>query len=410
MESPGTPSSTSFPPLEQCAAENIAAAVESLKLGPAYADYAKKIIEQGIDGFTLVDLLESPNADDLINQCLLELGVSLLAHRTRLKRLFKDMHPRAVAADRFPAPAHDGTEERALWLKACLILEACAKGVKPFVGQVMQRLHSRVIENVKSDVVRDLGACEDAEWDCSACDDADDPKFTENAPVALTIRTMDSKGVTDCGVAHELKPHALKPCRLTNIPAGCFPDCDGVSPALPLLLCPNPADIDNSKSSTFLLLHCLQPAPTEPHLTPFVVTRCEPSEPALQFHAVLCRSWPGHTARLVQSFLSQQPPPIVRANARGEFPELSFAFWSLQSRGQGFKEEKHGVKSGHILRFENSLPPGIQRGSRYLVTNATDFCFNICGPILTPISPLTAEAYPGDVAPLVVIRRSPIGR
>jgi hypothetical protein len=73
----------------------------------------------------------------------------------------------------------------------------------------MQRLHSRVIENVKSDVVRDLGACEDAEWDCSACDDTDDPRFTENAPVVLTIRTMDSNGIADCGLPHYLKPHAL---------------------------------------------------------------------------------------------------------------------------------------------------------------------------------------------------------
>jgi hypothetical protein len=404
MESPGTSTSPPSLPLEQCRTENISAAVESL--GPAYADYAKKVTEQGIDGPCIVDLLESPNADEF-NQVLIELGVSLLAHRTRLKRLFNDMH-------RFTARVHDDAVERALWLKACLILEACAKGVKPFVGKVMERLHRQVIENVKSNVMRHLGACEDAEWNCSACTDAHDSKFTENVPVALTICTMDSNGVMDCGIAHELKPHVLKPCRLKSIPAGCFPDRDGVSPALPFLLCPNPADIDNPKSSTLLLLHCLQPALTEPHLKPFVVTRCEPSEPALQFHAVLCRSCPGHTAQLVQSFLSQQPPPIVRANALGEFPELSFAFWSLQSRDQGFKEFKHGVKKGHIVRFdggeENRLPPRIKRGSHYLVTDHKDFSFSICGPILTPTSPLTAEAYPADDAPLVVIRRSPIGR
>jgi hypothetical protein len=281
----------------------------------------------------------------------------------------------------------------------------------------MQRLLSRVVENVKIDVVRDLGACEDVDWDCRACDDADDSKFTENAPVALTIRTMDSNGMADCGVAHELKPYALKRCRLTSIPASCFPDCDGVSPALPLLICPNPADISNPKSSTFLLLHCSQPIPTEQHLTPFVVVRCEPS-PAVAFYAVLCSSRPGHTAHLVQSFRSKQSPPIIRANARGESPELSFAFWSLESDDQGFKEFKHGVKSGNILRFQGGkegaglgwLPPGIKRGSRYLVTDHKDYSFTICGPILTPISPLTADSYPGNHAPPVVIRRSPIGR
>jgi hypothetical protein len=387
-------------PSAQRTTEDVAAAVESL--GPAYADYAKKIIEHGIDGQCIVELLESPNADEF-NQFLVELGVSLFAHRTRLERLFNDMRP----------PVHDNAVERALWLKACLIVEECAKGVRPFVGQVMQRLHSRVIENVKSDVVRDLGACEDAEWDCSACDAADDVKFTENAPVALTVLTMDSNGIADCGLPHYLKPHALQQCRLKNIPPGFFPDCDGVSPALPLLMCPNPAD-NNPKASTFLLLHCFRLAPAVPHLSPFLVTRCEPSEPALQFHAVLCDSRPGRTAPLVNEFLLQKPPPIIRANRRGEFPELSFAFWSLQSRDQCFIEFRHGVKPGHILRFdggeENRLPPGIKPGSRYFVTSATDFSFNICGPIVTPISPLTAESYPADGAPLVVIRRSPIGR
>jgi hypothetical protein len=402
MESPGipgTPSPRSLRPLEPCTTEHIAAAIEAL--GPAYTGYAKKVIEQGIDGVTLVEILESQNEDEL-NQFLVELGVSLFAHQKRLKKLFNDMHQ-----IRFTPPVHDDAVERALWLKACLILEVCAKGVKPFVGKVMERLLGRVIENVKSDVVRDLGACEDAEWDCSACDGADDAKFTEKTPVALTICAMNCNGIADCGSPHELKPHELQPCRLKSIPDACFHDCDGVSPALPLLLSPNPADIDRPDSSTFLLLRCLPPIPTEPHLTPFVVTRCDPSEPALQFHAVLCDSRPGHTAQLVESFLSQKPPPLVCGN-------VAFAFWSLALNGSKVSERKHGVKNGHILRFdvgeENSLPPGIQPGSRYLVTAATDFCFNICGPILVPISPLTAEAYPADGAPLVVIRRSPIAR
>jgi hypothetical protein len=274
----------------------------------------------------------------------------------------------------------------------------------------MQRLHQQVLRNVKQDVMRDLGECEDADWDCSACLDADDTKFTEKTSVALTICAMSCNGIADCGLPHELKPHELQPCRLKNIPDACFPDCDGVSPALPLLLCPNPADIDNPRSSTFLLLHRSQPTPTEPHLTPFLVTRCEPSEPALQFHAVLCCSCPGHTAHLVQ-----QQSPTTRANSRRDVPEMLFALWSLQQIGESeFNEVKHGVKRGHILRFdggkENCLPPGIQPGSRYLVTAATDFCFNVSGPILAPIAPLTAESYPADGVPLVVIRKSPIAR
>jgi hypothetical protein len=127
--------------------------------------------------------------------------------------------------------------------------------------------------------------------------------------------------------------------------------------------------------------------PVGSYLAPFVVARCQPREPALQLHAVLCCSRPGHTAALVKSFCLQQALP----EARGE---LSFAFWSLESRGSEFHESRHGVKQGHVLRFDvgegSVLPPCIAQGRRYLVTNATDFSFNICGPIISPISPMTS--------------------
>jgi hypothetical protein len=116
----------------------------------------------------------------------------------------------------------------------------------------------------------------------------------------------------------------------------------------------------------------------------------------------------------VKSFLLQQQPPVLRTNARGELPALSFAFWSLKSTENEFMETKHGVKNGHILRFdsvhENALPPGVVQGCRYLVTDATDFSFNICGPIICPIFPLTSESFPPDVAPMKAIRTSPVGR
>jgi hypothetical protein len=396
----------SSPPLALRSKENIAAAVGSL--GTEYKNYAAKIIEQGVDGPCLCDLLESPDPGDF-KQFLDDLGASLAAHRTRLKTLFNSIHPRVTATN----PAHDDANERALWLKACLILEACTKGIRPFVGKVMQHLHRRVMENVKQDIMRDFGACDDENWDCRTCGDAEDAKFTENTPVVLTICCMDSSGVADCGSAHHLKPQTLTPCRLKSIPAGYFSDSHKLLPSLPLLICPNPADIGKPDFSTFLLLRCFQPTPTEPHLTPFLVTRCEPSEPLLEFHAVLCSSCPGHTAPLVKSFLLQQQQPSIPARARKEIPKWSFGFWSLQNRGSEFIEHNHGVKNGHILRFhgdkENSLPPGITPGCRYLVTNSTLFSFAICGPIVSPILPLTRE-YPLDEAPLVIIRTSPIGR
>jgi hypothetical protein len=106
MESSGTPSSPPSRLLAQCSKENVADAVESL--GPAYADYAKKFIEKDIDGVTLIDLLESPNADDF-NQFLVGLGFSRLDHRTRLKRLFNNMHTGSPNVLAFPDCLNGGT-------------------------------------------------------------------------------------------------------------------------------------------------------------------------------------------------------------------------------------------------------------------------------------------------------------
>jgi hypothetical protein len=334
----------------------------------------------------------------------------------------------------------DDRHQKDLWLKACLILEACIKGVGPFVSKVMEHLHIRVAENAKQDIVRDLGACENEDWDCSTCGEAADARFTENGPVALAICSMDSNGIADCGTAHDMKPLTLKPCFLRNIPAGCFSDSDDISPTLPVLICS-----DKPNCSTFTLLHGLKPTPSKPYLTPFFVVSCEPDKPALKFHAILCCSRRGCTAQLAKSL------PLQQTQAHGE---LSFGFWSLTTtnpkktqtlnpgistvnsqhetcRPQGASEEcspascsseffeiKHGFKKSDILQFEavkdngkdHGLPPGIVEGRRYLVTDASDYSFNICGPIISPVLPWTSELLSPDEAPLVVIRRSPIGR
>ena len=307
-------------------------------------------------------------------------------------------------------PGPGDTPERVLWLKGVLVLEACSKGVRPFVGSVMQRLHCRVLEIVKREIARDLGASEVEDWDCGTCSDAADRNFKEDGPVALSIRAMDADGIAYHSAPHHLKHHKLQPCCLKNIPDGCFNDSDAISPSAPLIICPNPSDIENSKSSAFIILRSISFDSSRPILTPFRVTRCASSGPALtalDFHAVLCFSRPGHTKPLVESVHSQTPLP----ESRGEF---SFGFWALEKQGSGFQEMKHGVKPGQFLCFEGSvLPRGIIAGCRYLVAETAKspaHCFNVCGTVVRPAAPWTAESLaPGD-PPLVVIRRSPVGR
>jgi hypothetical protein len=293
--------------------------------------------------------------------------------------------------------------ERNLWLKACLVLETCTKGVWPFVGMVMKRVHSRANQNVKQDIARDFNACEDEDWDCDTVKEAAESTFTENGPVALSVHLMDPNGIASCASAHNLKPRVLKPCRVMGIPLGCFSDADKISPTSPVLIYSNPAEGEKTESSSFILLHGMKPTRDDPFLTPFLVTRCEPSRPALNFHAVLCSSRRGYTKQLVKSSSSQTQPPKIHG-------ELTFGFWAVviqkTALGSEFSELKHGAKRGNILCFDggesNCLPPGIVKGRRYLVTDVTDFSFNICGPIISPISSLTS--------PFDVIRKAPVGR
>jgi hypothetical protein len=324
--------------------------------------------------------------------------------------------------------------ERALWYKSCLILEACTKGVRPFVGSVMERLLKKTIENVQEEITRDLGACDAEEWDCSfcvggcsTCVDASDAKFAEEGPVRLSICEMDKNGIARCSDPHYLKPHVFVPCHLKNIPAGCF--SDAISPSVPLLICPNPVDIEKphietldisekSKSKphipTVILLHQINLDRSAQFLNPFLVTRCVPSEPALEFFAVLCHSQPSRTAKLVETFLSQKqlgddwPLPL---ESRG----ISFGFWALTCSGTSFAETKlsgsYCLKPGHTVRFSGShLPTGIISGCQYIVKSTTNYSFDVCGPIVCPAVPLAAEALSPDDFPLLVIKRSPVGR
>jgi hypothetical protein len=321
------------------------------------------------------------------------------------------------------SPVYDFSHERALWIKGCLVLEACTKGIRPFVGSVMERLLKKTIENVKKDITRDLGACDDEEWDCSFSGDAAGAKFVEEGPVRLKICEIDTNGIARCSEPHYLKPNVYVPCRMKNIPAGCFSDSDAISPSVPLLICPNPVDIEKqiktldasetsetSKSKphipTVILLRQINLDQTKEFLNPFRVSRCVPSEPVLEFFAVLCRSQRSHTAKKLGG--DDVPLPLEKQE---------FGFWALTLSGTSYAElnlknaSGIGLKVGHTVRFSGSdLPPGIISGSQYIVKLASNYYFDVCGPIVCPAAPLAAEAFTPDDPPLLVIKRSPVGR
>jgi hypothetical protein len=340
------------------------------------------------------------------------------------------------------SPMHDFSHERALWYKGCLILEACTKGARPFVGSVMERLLKKTIENVQKDITRDLDTCDVEEWDCSfcvggcsTCGDAANANFTEEGPVRLKIRAIDSKGIAQCSEAHCLKPHIYVPCRLKNISSGFFSDSDAISSSVPLLICPNPVDLETPRIHTsempkkskkkdekahiptVILLRQINLDRSKEYLTPFRVTRCVPSEPVLQFDAVLCHSLPSVTAKLVNYFLKRQSKehggddPPLPFETRG----FSHGFWALTYSGTEYAEFKlygsNCLKPGNTVRFSGSdLPPGIISGCQYIVKVTTNWSFDVCGPIVCPVLPFAADASACDDSLPYIIKRSPVGR
>jgi hypothetical protein len=307
-----------------------------------------------------------------------------------------------------PLPVDHDTQKGSLWLKAFLVLDTCIKGVQPFVGLVMQQLHVKVIKMVQENVKCDTGECAADDWDCSSCKAADDEAhFTEDWPLLLKICSMDTSGVADLGAPHLLKPHVLMPCILKGIPAGYFHHSESVSPETRMFICRNPsdpADNDDFKSSTVVLLRAADFDSKTDHCRPFHVTRCFPKDPELQFYCVLCSSRPAHTKLLVAN--PKAPAPLG--------PPLSFGFWALKPRNSEcteFEELKHGLKEGNVLRFSgDKLPHEIVQESLYIVTDASSFSFQVSGPILRPVVALAAEAASVLELPFVITRKSPVAR
>jgi len=333
---------------------------------------------------------------DLTNKNLAEAGF-VIGNAVKFKKAFAALSAGAVA---------ESGVDACLWLKGCLILDACTKGAKSFVSSIMERLHCSVLNEIKQGITQDLGLCEVEDfflnWNCSTCREAD----ADNEPVSICIRAFDANGVLHSNTPHNLPPNKLYVCYLRNIPSGLFSDSCAIK-NMPLFLCRNPDDPADSKefrSSKMVLLQSRTFHSFEPHLIPFRVQICRSSGEEPEFYAVLCFSCPSHTKQIVESFRSSKLLPTLKG-------EVAFRFWTLSMKESEIKELKHSLKLGDQLRFNGTdLPNGITAGCRYFVTETTNWSFNICGPIVCPESPLTPESSSHSKPSLIVTKRSPISR
>jgi hypothetical protein len=357
-------------------------------------------------------------------------------------------------------PQIDGSaslSERHNWLRAILIFEACTSGLRLLVGDVMERLHKHIVKEVKSSIMAECGSCEDADWNCATCVLAKDEHFTESSPVVLKIRSMDCNGIAVSDTLHHLKPGTMTSCVLKNVPVDLLGKA--VTFSSKTCLCIYPAGSEYRSRfvipSSFVLLHPLTLDSSKPHLTPFRVLpsicfgrstlpagwrvlytddneeyylcdrtgqllRSPPPvdcPPETSLYAVLCSSCPGRTRQLVYDHLKdagQLAGSLVNRKLLQSFGGCeTFAFWSLGLLDSGFHEVKHSLKAGTIISFESSSgdsgsapPPPLVEGSRYVVTESTDFSFKIAGPIVCPLSPFKATPLESEPPPISSVQRS----
>ena len=88
------------------------------------------------------------------------------------------------------------------WLKACLMLRACARAVRPYVAEVMQQLHQRVVGQVKEKICEYKSQCVDRDWNCKLLA-PQDLEF-DDRPTELQIVSLLPDGVATADVPHRL--------------------------------------------------------------------------------------------------------------------------------------------------------------------------------------------------------------
>jgi hypothetical protein len=94
----------------------------------------------------------------------------------------------------------DPNHER--WLKACLILRACGRAVRPFVAAVMTQLHSRAVDEVKGTILEYKCECDDCDWKCDGLTDKD--LAFDDRPSVLQVVSLQLDGTATADVPHRL--------------------------------------------------------------------------------------------------------------------------------------------------------------------------------------------------------------
>jgi hypothetical protein len=295
------------------------------------------------------------------------------------------------------------------WLKACLILRACAKAVRPFVGAVMTRLHQRVVNEVKDKIREYKTECSDSDWNCEFLPEDKASKFDER-PLELDVDSLQADGSATTTQPHRLtdtEPFLFSKHNTRSI----FENDEDHHFGL-LNLCMQSLSDSNSKvESEKRFLMSIIFKSDKPCLEPFKVQVCrENGKSTVSYAAVFCQCKVGEAPRLVNALATK---------AAAAYPvrlgdNLQSSFWTIQLKSPGkYKPHEHSLKSEDVISFSGKcLPEGIFAGINYRVWNPSLSCqsFDIHS-ILIPAKPFDHASMPRNAVPRIRILRPafPVG-
>jgi hypothetical protein len=264
------------------------------------------------------------------------------------------------------------------WLKACLMLRACGRGVRPFVAEVMKKLHERVITEVNDTFKRYNIIVDDAALKQKIATSTDSFDFR---PVEMQLDSFEKTGAVTTNIPHFCS--GTEPFLLSEKNSlGVFQNEARVLKSKNLVMIPW-----GSKHS-LLMLEAFNSI--NMCLEPFQV--CRKSDGSC-FTAVYYRCYVGSAHSLVNQYFNSKPLPLVtEVNPRDDRRELAFWTVTLSCNSQ-YESSDHSLRHGDFVTFSGKkLPADISSDTQYVILNSKGSfkSFDI-GTVLLPIEGFTVS-------------------
>lgn len=306
-------------------------------------------------------------------------------------------------ADDFIAKCHlmsttDVDPDHESWCKACLIMRSCGQGVRPFVARVMQKLHERVVIEIKDSILCYKDECDDSEWtfpEDGKKDNPGDGKKDNNPdfdarPVELHIVAFDPQGAAVSHVPHGLGPKVEPFLISKHSSAGVFQNAD-LARGSSFVMQSFPQDASSALQSERRFKMSQVQSWSDHFLNLFQVRR---ESDGACFLAVYCRCRVGQAPGIVNNHFSLKDLKMPAVGSHADSSETECCFWTIRAiyiaQPAKYIADDHNLCSGDCVTFSDicardsrypfSLPHGIAPGGKFVVVNLKESkkSFDIC--------------------------------